>query len=418
MQYSLTSTNGTNGTWFDCTNVNTNVAFIAGKVYVRAKAQPANYREVAVLAPAAAAPDVSGVAYNVAAGVITGTAGNMQYRIAGGQWNNASTTGITSGVAFDAGSLEFRIRPTISALASAIAVKAVILPADDAPVLASNDVANTISGMSAAYEYKISPGEWTSGDIAGDFSGAVEVQVRRKATAADLSSLAQTVVFTRNLDMSGADINVAAGTITGTAASMQYSLTSTNGADGTWFNCTDIYTNVVFAPARVYVRAKDQPANLRLVAVVAAAAAAPDIIGVDYDIAAGIITGTAINMQYRIGTGSWKDTATGGTTFAVPFTEGSLEFRTRPALTALASQPAVKAVIAAPEAAPSLVFNDAANTIDGLDATYEYRIEGPGEWTSGDIPGDFSGEVTVHVRRKATQATLPGEIQVMVFSNP
>ncbi len=50
MQYSLDTTNGSDGTWIDCTDTNTAVTFtVEGKVYVRAKAQPANFRLVATI---------------------------------------------------------------------------------------------------------------------------------------------------------------------------------------------------------------------------------------------------------------------------------------------------------------------------------------------------------------------------------
>ena len=121
MQYSLDSTSGTDGTWTDCTATNTTVAFNDGPVYVRAKAQTSNFRLVATIAAAAAAP-----------------------------------------------------------------------------TLVSDDVANTITGLDATYEYKVDAGDWTAGTVAGDFAGDKTVLVRLKATASALASQEQTINFTEN----------------------------------------------------------------------------------------------------------------------------------------------------------------------------------------------------------------------------
>ena len=119
MQYSLDSTNGTDGTWTDCTADNTAVTFVEGKVYVREKANTTNSRLVATIAAAAAAP-----------------------------------------------------------------------------ALVSNDTENTITGLDNTYEYKIDAGAWTSGEVAGNFTGTKVVQVRVKATASALASQIQTINFT------------------------------------------------------------------------------------------------------------------------------------------------------------------------------------------------------------------------------
>ncbi len=46
MEYSLNSTDGTDGDWHDCSNTSTSVIFIEGPVYVREKANTSNYRLV------------------------------------------------------------------------------------------------------------------------------------------------------------------------------------------------------------------------------------------------------------------------------------------------------------------------------------------------------------------------------------
>lgn len=54
MQYSLDSTNGTDGTWASCTDMTTTVTFAPGAVFVRELGLPTNFRLVATFAPALA----------------------------------------------------------------------------------------------------------------------------------------------------------------------------------------------------------------------------------------------------------------------------------------------------------------------------------------------------------------------------
>jgi len=53
MEYSINSTNGTDGDWVACGNTATNLpeAYINQAVYVRAKTQPANFRLVHPVTP-------------------------------------------------------------------------------------------------------------------------------------------------------------------------------------------------------------------------------------------------------------------------------------------------------------------------------------------------------------------------------
>ncbi|MCX7920965.1 MAG: S-layer homology domain-containing protein [Clostridia bacterium] len=311
MQYSLDSTNGTNGTWTDCTAANTNVSFVAGDVYVREKANTSNYRLVRTVTMAPI-PDVSGIGYDVAAGQITGTADTMQYRLDGGTWTAVTAGGTTSGITFVDGYIEFRTKATATMLPSLPVLKATIAAATSAPTLAYDDVANTITGLDETdgmgayiYEYKIGTGAWVSGDVPGDFSGAATVQVRLKATQTTLPSQIQTMTFTANLNLNTVVINVAAKQINGTTATMEYSLNSTNGTDGTWTACTNTNTNVTFTAGKVYVRAKTQTANYRLVATIAPAASAPAVsANVTGGQSAVRLVGAVTSMEYSTNGGS------------------------------------------------------------------------------------------------------------------
>ena len=57
MEYSLNSTNGTDGTWTSCSSNSTSVSFSAGSVYVREILFPENYSLVATIASPASSPD-------------------------------------------------------------------------------------------------------------------------------------------------------------------------------------------------------------------------------------------------------------------------------------------------------------------------------------------------------------------------
>jgi hypothetical protein len=116
MEYSLDSTKGTNGSWVTATSTNTSVTFDAGEVYVREIAAPSNFRVVTTLSAAALAP--SGIAVDVAAGHITGTASGQEYSLDNGDtWADASAT--TTAVVFTGGEdVIVRVKATSTTLAS------------------------------------------------------------------------------------------------------------------------------------------------------------------------------------------------------------------------------------------------------------------------------------------------------------
>jgi hypothetical protein len=116
MEYSLDSTNGTNGSWVTATSTNTSVTFDAGEVYVREIAAPGNFRVITTLSAAALAP--SGIAVDVAAGHITGTASGQEYSLDNGDtWADASAT--TTAVVFTGGEdVIVRVKATSTTLAS------------------------------------------------------------------------------------------------------------------------------------------------------------------------------------------------------------------------------------------------------------------------------------------------------------
>jgi hypothetical protein len=219
--------------------------------------------------------------------------------------------------------------------------------------------------------------------------------------------------------MSGVGIDIAQGVLTGTADTMQYSLDSTNGSNGSWSDCSPSSTRVEFDSGHVYVRAKEQPANYRLIADIIPPANAPSTLGISFNVAGGTLMGTADSLQYRTGDGDWTDVTAGGTTTGIGFQPGAVEVRIKATASRLASQPGTVGVIAAPEHVTEfsalLTPDDNTNTVGGLNAAYEYCINS-GPWVRGDVTGDFRGIKTVKVRKRATAAELPSDTLTMEFT--
>jgi len=144
MEYSLDSTDGTDGTWTSASDTNTDVAFTAGNLYVRASALPANYRLVASIASAAGAP--SGIGVDVSANQITGTTALQEYSTDNGAtWTNATASRTSHG--FVGGeAIKVRARATAGELASAATTAIHVTAAAEAP----NGVTANLSGGQAA----------------------------------------------------------------------------------------------------------------------------------------------------------------------------------------------------------------------------------------------------------------------------
>ncbi|MDQ6422853.1 S-layer homology domain-containing protein [Paenibacillus sp. LHD-117] len=142
------------------------------------------------------------VAVNVAAGKITGTTSGMEYSLdstdgTDGNWSTASD-GETLGIAFAAGNVYVREASDHTNVRSV----AVIAPPAAAPNLEYDDTADTITGLTDAYEYSLDGGStWMAGSTPPDLSGTKTIRVRTAATAAALPSEVQMIVFTPTADV-------------------------------------------------------------------------------------------------------------------------------------------------------------------------------------------------------------------------
>lgn len=299
MEYSLNSTDGKNGTWTVCSNGNTSVAYVPGTVYVRAISNWDLYRSKPV--GMEEKPDTTAMDYDVAKGVITGTAITMEYRLSGGAWQSAAAD--TTSVVFIPGVLEVRTKATRDNVASISVTMAAISAQESAPGLLYDDGLNKIYGLSGIHEYKIGTGSWVSGLVVPDLSGTKAVQARVKATKTTLPSLIQTMSFTADIDLTPVILDVKASRLMGTTTSMEYSTNSQDGVDGNWYLCAASSTVVSLASVqKVYIREKGKSSTSRLVAEAGPAPAVTTSGAID----ALYLEGASTTMEYtRDGGASW-----------------------------------------------------------------------------------------------------------------
>lgn len=118
MEYSLNSTDGTDGDWTACTDTDTSVSFAEGKVYVRQANKTTNNSLVATVAAPAVAPSVTS---DDSANTVSGIDGTMEF----------STDGGSSWTSYDAGApnlpdltgtvtLQVRVKATANELPSEV----------------------------------------------------------------------------------------------------------------------------------------------------------------------------------------------------------------------------------------------------------------------------------------------------------
>jgi len=114
MQYSLDSTDGSNGHWMTASSTNTSVTFVTGSVYVRQANKLSHTQLVATIAAAATAPALP---YDDSANTInasTGLDSTYEYKIDSGAWTNGAITGDYTGTK----TVLVRLKATVSALPS------------------------------------------------------------------------------------------------------------------------------------------------------------------------------------------------------------------------------------------------------------------------------------------------------------
>ncbi|WP_187434500.1 S-layer homology domain-containing protein [Paenibacillus methanolicus] len=426
MEYSVDSTDGTDGTWTTASDTQTEVTFAAGPIYVRVAAQPTNYRLVASIAPVAAAP--IGVGVDVAANQITGTTAQQEYSTNNGTtWADATATN-TSHEFVGGEAILVRVKATASELASATTTAIHVAPAAGAPSDVGVDVAaNQITGTTSQQEYSTNNGAtWadaTATKTSYNFVGGESIQVREKATTSQLASAATTIhIALATGAPSGVSVDVAANQITGTTEEQEYS--TNNGA--TWADASASATSHNFVGGEsVVVRVKATASELASASTtairIASAAGAPSGVGVD--VASNQITGTTAQQEYSTNNGTtWADATATNTSHE--FVGGEVvQLRVKATASELASA-ATKAIHVAPAAvAPSGVSADmsggkAAVKLVGAAITMEYSRDGGATWQTVSSPiaaGTAVLDVSVapndklHVRTAATASALASQ---------
>ncbi|NGM62236.1 hypothetical protein G5B30_09945 [Sphingobacterium sp. SGG-5] len=168
-----------------------------------------------------------------------------------------------------------------------------------------------ITGTTTAMEYSLNSTDGVDGDweAASDGSTVVafgddgRVYIRETTNPANVRLVIS--LGSDNMDLvylSDVSVDIAEGIIKGTTTEMEYSLNSTDGTDGDWLLASDVNTAVTFAVGRVYVRAASDHTHKRPVAIIAAPAAAPNLVADDIS---NIIVGLAAVHEYRVDGGDW-----------------------------------------------------------------------------------------------------------------
>ncbi|MCQ4923999.1 hypothetical protein NE686_12935 [Tissierella carlieri] len=455
MQYSIDSTDGLNGTWIDAKASTTTISFTQGmKVYIREKSKTLNWHELSSGIGVEAAITTGDIAYSIVEGSITNKSSSqiLEYRIGTEPWKSIDRSKTVYGVEFKAGTLQIRAKGTESTLPSSV-ISVTIKAKASAPQLKYDDTKYTIEKIGSAegvsYEYSINGGSWISGNTNTQFEGGNVVLVRLKATDELLPSLEQKITFTHNLDLGNVILNVGKSQLENTSTLMEYSIDSTNGEDGLWFQCTATTTKIDLKPeAIVYVREKAKPRNSLKLRKDMDPIKKKDFINgnvivnsnLDYDLQKRTISINGVDagnkealqnivndLQYRIDNGNWINvdyvTLVNGETilaFNVNFVAGNLAFRLKGDENTLPSDSILKYTIKAPISAPNVsVGFDLAkyrNSINGTITNLEYSFGPNGPWIDGVHLDSEDLADNVYVRTKANKNTLPSLVKTLEFT--
>jgi hypothetical protein len=213
------------------------------------------------------------------------------------------------------------------------------------------------------------------------------------------------------IDLSVTNINVAIGLITGTTTEMQYSLNSTNGTDGSWFDCTNTNTSVSFQQGKVYVRQKNLITNFRLVATINPAPAAPSFtINYPAERTNEIVT---LTIEYNFNNDFSQSNNSGANNYVNIIPGIDIYFRVKATQSTLPG--AVQhLVVPSRNTAPAYTI-DYINetTAENGNSTHEYSVNsnmsGAVTATGAKIP--LTPGTDLYIRVKATASSFSGEIQ-------
>lgn len=459
MEYSVDSTDGKNGSWITARSANTNLDFIQGmKVFIREKSKPLNFSQLSdgiELEIGIVSDDID---YSILDGSITNnTTRIIEYKFIDGQWNvvdraeSESNPFTKYGIAFKAGTLQFRARGTKDTLPSPT-ISVNIKSKASAPDLRYDDVNYKIEKIGSddgkIYQYNINGGTWIDGSIDTEFEGGDTVLLRQVAEKEMLPSQEQTIKFTANLDLKNVALNAGQSKLINTSNSMEYSTNSSDGEDGTWAICSGSETIVKLQEdMQIYIREKVKPRNSRLVTT--------DLIGkkefndvddfkgkIDFNILQKTISiknpasadqAIVNDLQYRIDSGNWANVdflvlevgEDKVLVYNVNFISGNLEFRLRGDENTLPSDSILKDTISASISAPNLSegfdidkYRNIINLPGGIEfENLEYSLTGAnGPWIDGVHLNNEDLLENIYIRTKATKDTLPSLSKELTFT--
>jgi len=194
------------------------------------------------------------------------------------------------------------------------------------------------------------------------------------------------------IELSGVDIDISLGIIDYTDTLMQYSLNSTDGTDGDWYDCTTDNTIVTFAQGDVFVREKEFPTNYRLVATIPSPGVAPDYT-INYDF---ISTNEDVPDTVEYNTdGNFSTTNLSGENQPVPTEPGtSLYFRYKAKQYQLVSEVQELIIPPLPAVNPISINYTDETTNEVVPKNVYYIIQGLNDWDTPIKGGDTLVTIT------------------------
>ncbi len=213
------------------------------------------------------------------------------------------------------------------------------------------------------------------------------------------------------IDLSGVQIHVGELSLTYTTPEMQYSLNSTDGLDGTWYDCSEGITFVDFDPGDVYIRDRLNQSHFRNLLTIPAQAAAPAF-SIDY-IAESTVQVVPATIEYNFDNNflSANLEGTGVPLDLVPDT--TYYFRLKATATTLPSEIQTLLVPDRPSVPNFTIDYQAEETNEVIANAYEYAFSPDMSGATGGIfnPISLTPGEDVYIRQQATTSSFSGYIQ-------
>ncbi|MFC2116533.1 T9SS type A sorting domain-containing protein [Bacteroidota bacterium] len=255
----------------------------------------------------------------------------------------------------------------------------------------------TVTGLTPGEDYRI---------MVCEFNGNIGSERYYTAVASNNPANEST-----GIDLSGPYIHVANGQIIGTTNLMQYSLNSTDGLDGDWFDCLMGNTYVTFVEGDTYIREKALTSNYRFIASIDAPSSAPNytINYVNETTTESIPTTVEYNSDSVFSTPNMDGAGT-----IISLTPGTdLYFRTKATESALPSEIQKLDIPDRPTTTSYSVDYFSETTAEDVLSTDEYSTNSnmSGAASGTDAKVDLTPGTDIYIRTKANASSFSGTIQ-------